>query len=134
MLAVLLQLCAAAPITVLTQRFNSYVGHTGKVSNAQALTWYNADLGNGANLNRATTDYRCYGGQVGRLPAISEWLSFEQLWTINIPVMRRSGNSDSRIGVMRQAVIDLSTQSRVDARLILVTMMQEVRLLLKVHI
>jgi len=72
--------------------------------------------------------YSCAGPNMDNYPKKQEWLSFEQMWAINEPVMKERNKVEDYGELIRKAIEEVSTESKVDSRLILAIIMQEVRL------
>ncbi len=68
--------------------------------------------------------YVPYGGPASNFPHSSTWASYAGLWTQNSRLMK-SHNSDAEIGFIKSAIERVSTESRVDVRIILCIIMQE---------
>ena len=86
--------------------------------------WYQANLDAGA-MNPPSSGYHCYGGDVASLPSIDKWMSFNALYKMNEPTLLLS-NTPQQNQYIRDAVVKVSQESKVDARLILAVIMQEV--------
>jgi hypothetical protein len=87
------------------------------------------------SMPSATGSYKSYSGDgssAAGWPSISEFLSFEQLWDMNVPVMKEScsafdqpNDSDDEIAAIKSAIIDNSPKAGIDPRFALAIMMQE---------
>jgi hypothetical protein len=66
-----------------------------------------------------------YSGPSSSFPPISQWVSFETLWSRSAPEMQAAGNSDSENSLIKSAILTVSTSCGVDSRAILATIMQE---------
>ncbi|KAF2271497.1 uncharacterized protein EI97DRAFT_428155 [Westerdykella ornata] len=86
-------------------------------------------------VRRQATSYQLFGGD-GSLtqgwPSTDDWLCFDELWTINEPVMKTSCSQfgaenpvQSELDDMKAAIIQAAKDSGLDARYLLVVMMQE---------
>lgn len=60
-------------------------------------------------------------------PTFAEWISFEAMWDINLPVLQISNAAyPSQNDILKAKVLEVSQETKVDARLILAVIMQEV--------
>ena len=73
--------------------------------------------------------YTCAGPLIDDYPSKTEWLDFATLWEINNPLITTANNGDEYNQYIKEAIQDISSRSRVDARLILAMIMQEVNYL-----
>lgn len=72
------------------------------------------------------TEYQCIGPKIQDFPGMDKWLSFDLLWKINEPrITFANKNCTKYNGIIRDAIHEVSAQTKVDARLILAMMMQE---------
>lgn len=118
--------------------------HVGYGSTAKQLRadlqgkWYSeADAttpaGQGASTGALTPPsdpagfYSCVGPKASDFPGREKWLSFGQLWTINQPVITAVNGGGTYNDALKNAILEVASESKVDARLILVLIMQEVR-------
>lgn len=108
---------------------STYAGYSGQSSvfSGEALNWFKDDSAKGQQA--ATTEYQCYGGKLESYPPIRQWLSFNDLWKANQDAISRRNSGDQQlVGYIHDAILKVSSESKVDARLILATVMQEVRI------
>lgn len=79
--------------------------------------------------------YICYSGSSDKYPDSSQWMSFDQMFDVNINNIRNGCRnlgvqsedvSDSQISMIRNAIVDEARHSNVDSRWIMAIMMQEV--------
>lgn len=70
--------------------------------------------------------YSCAGPKAADFPDQDEWLTFDQLWDINEPVLSTANGGDTYNDDIKGAIQDVALSSKVDARLILAIIMQEV--------
>ncbi|KAF2140142.1 uncharacterized protein K452DRAFT_252781 [Aplosporella prunicola CBS 121167] len=88
--------------------------------------WYDAGSGESTNTNLLHT-YTCYEGNPHTKypPSAKEWLSFENLWKINVAEIRKSEGDENVLKAFKDAIIKASEETKVDKRLILALVMQE---------
>ncbi|KAF2814726.1 uncharacterized protein BDZ99DRAFT_408085 [Mytilinidion resinicola] len=99
------------------------------VSNTVALNWYssNFDKGGPAPASEKTASfYNCKGPQISDFPSFDEWISFNDMWQINEPILKLSNpDHPNLIPTIREKIELVSTSTQVDARLILAIIMEE---------
>lgn len=141
----------ALPATVVHEERNALFGSVGKVTYTSGNKWYSSNLGgdskppNDAN-NRLhhsvysdaaeavpspvssidSSSYQCFEGDIHKYPGMSKWISFDEMFEINRPTMDQANGEDITEAI-RDAIVDVSEESKVDARVILAVVMQEVR-------
>lgn len=71
--------------------------------------------------------YSCVGPKAKDFPGQDKWLTFDQLWEINRPVIEAANGGSSYNEDLHAAIKEVASDSKVDARLILALIMQEVR-------
>lgn len=68
-----------------------------------------------------------FSGKLADYPSIDQWMNFEDMFNLNKDVtMNGSGSSGEQIGEIWNAIVQVSQESKVDARLILAVIIQEV--------
>lgn len=73
-------------------------------------------------------NYQCFGGDIGNYPAESSWLSWEDLWEVNREQVLSSNGGDIYLQhYIHEAILQVSLESDIDARLVLALTMQESR-------
>lgn len=100
-------------------------GTESKVSYAPNSDWYSTNLAHGAAPSNA---YYCFHGDVNNYPSMDKWVSFSDMWQINRGMILQS-NSHDQARDMYFSIKNVAVQANVDARVILATIMQEVRTL-----
>jgi len=120
---------SAVATTRFSQRSIGY-GSTKTVSNSLALKWYELDPTKGLTTVQGDPSafYNCAGPMMNDYPSITEWLSFDKMWEINLPHIT-SVNSQAGPdfpSLIHDAIQKVSQDSKVDARLILAVVLQEV--------
>lgn len=80
-----------------------------------------------------TAVYSCVGSKAEDFPGMDEWLNFTQLWDINEPVITAANEGDEYNNDLKNAILEVASESKVDARLILSIIMQEVCIFAKDH-
>ncbi|KAL1305286.1 hypothetical protein AAFC00_002192 [Neodothiora populina] len=89
-----------------------------------------------ATSTSSVVPYKMYTGNgtvAAGWPSQAQWKSFDALWTLNLPNMRQScennwavpNDSDSELGALKAAILDIGTAQGVDPRFILAIIMQE---------
>ncbi|KAF8306418.1 hypothetical protein DL93DRAFT_218093 [Clavulina sp. PMI_390] len=94
------------------------------VDNAAALKWYTSDLTAGT-AGVAGTTYTCYAGTVAGMPAHANWMNFNDMWARNKQISLGNFDTAAQITQIHDAIVTVSKESKVDARLILAVIMQE---------
>lgn len=97
---------------------------------SMATQWYSSDYSTGATVpSNPDAAYSCLPRESfpSGWPEMTQWISYDDMLAINKPIMEQVGDSDPDIGTMDAVIRAVSEQSHVDARLILATIMQEVR-------
>ena len=128
-LALLITPRSAIATTRFSQRSIGY-GSTKTVSNSLALKWYEPDSTKGMTTVQGDPSafYNCAGPMMNDYPSITEWLSFDKMWEINLPhitsVNSQAGSNFPSL--IHDAIQKVSQDSKVDARLILAVVLQEV--------
>lgn len=105
----------------------SYPGYAQQSSaqSGAALGWFQADSSVGGQAS--ATEYHCYQGVLSSYPGIDRWLPFEKLWhDTQDSISKQNGGDQNLVGYIHDAILKVSSESKVDARLILATVMQEV--------
>ncbi|KAL1611956.1 hypothetical protein SLS60_000179 [Paraconiothyrium brasiliense] len=75
--------------------------------------------------NDPTSVYSCVGPKAKDFPGKEGWLTFDQLWEINEPVIKTANGGDEYIDDLQAAIKEVASDSKVDARLILAIIQQE---------
>ena len=73
-----------------------------------------------------TAVYSCVGPKAEDFPGKDEWLNFTQLWNINEPVIETANEGNEYNEYLKTAILEVASESKIDARLILSIIMQEV--------
>ncbi|KAF8323959.1 hypothetical protein DL93DRAFT_2070113 [Clavulina sp. PMI_390] len=129
---------SAAPLNVTTphvravaERIRSSFARGGPewgigsyVDNPTALAWYNSDL-NAGTSGVDPTAYTCFAGNVNSLPPISQWMSFTASWARQQQYSLGNFDTSTQQTQIHDAIVQVSQESKVDARLILAVIMQE---------
>jgi hypothetical protein len=79
--------------------------------------------------NDPTGVYSCVGPKAEDFPGQDAWLTFDQLWEINEPVIEKANGGPTYNRDLQTAIREVASDSKVDARLILAIIMQEVHAL-----
>ena len=90
---------------------------------------FNIDNESGSTTSASNSNtfdsYQCFGGEVEAYPSPTQWMTFDALYAMNEPTLKLS-NSDDLNKHIHDAIIQVSEESEVDARLIFALIMQEV--------
>lgn len=105
----------------------TYGDVTQKCNETITAAWYDpytSKSGAPAPADPASV-YTCVGPNMYDYPKKSEWISFEDMWTINAPQIKKKNQVGDYNQHIKAAIEDISTKSKIDARLILALIMQE---------
>lgn len=106
------------------------IEHNDDTENQNVNELYNIDNDSDSTALSQNSDsfdsYECYGGNVDAYPTTEQWMTFDALYALNEPTLKLS-NSDDLNKHIYDAIVQVSEESEVDARLILALVMQEVR-------
>jgi len=72
--------------------------------------------------------YSCVGTTAKDFPTKEAWLDFEEMWNVNEPVIMEVNEGDQYNEDLKSSIEEVSMDSKVDARLILALVMQEVNI------
>ncbi|KAK8173755.1 hypothetical protein IWX90DRAFT_484679 [Phyllosticta citrichinensis] len=118
-----------------TPRAQTFYGTTPGVTSPGSMAWFRSYVAtpNAQAVNQNTFDYKCFWGSASLLPKFAQWISFDSLWKTNLPAIQQQQNYFININnvtrnindVIREKILLVSEQDKVDARLILAVMMQE---------
>ncbi|KAK5018600.1 hypothetical protein LTR60_001433 [Cryomyces antarcticus] len=122
-------LATAAPVSVPVSSEELHVlsrrgfGYNG-VTTATSTAWYTDNFSKGPST--PASGYQCYHGDVSKYPTKDKWMNFYDLFNHNKPAMlaRNNGNGEL-VGEIWNAIVKVSQDAKVDARVILATVMQE---------
>ena len=120
--------CLALPAT--SNHARSYGSLDLELSPELASKWYQPHETQSNNTPPAdpASVYSCAGPNMNDYPKPSQWLGFDQLWTINEPLIKQKNKGANYGDFIKKAIQSVSTESKIDSRLILVIIMQEVGL------
>lgn len=94
-----------------------------QIQSSNLLDWPQASLPDGNNVPISYNGYQCYGS---KYPASHEWLSWDQLWDVNREQVLSSNGGDTYIQhYIGEGILQVSSETDVDARLILAIVMQD---------
>jgi hypothetical protein len=121
----------AAPLCLglpgASNRARSYGSLELELPDELASTWYqpyDARSNNTPPSNPGAV-YSCAGPDIDDYPKPDQWLSFDALWAINEPLIKEKNKGNNYGDYIKRAIESVSTESKIDARLILVIIMQE---------
>lgn len=98
----------------------------GSVVTGDGLKWYNADFATGNNGFADKNNYICYRGVKENFPSFDKWMNFATMFNLNQQASMVINDSGPEQGALYDAIVQVSKDSKVDARLILAVIMQEV--------
>lgn len=100
---------------------------TGSVTSTAGLAWYDSDFTHGTTGKANTGSYTCYSGPASSFPAMSTWINFDAMWTLQAKVaLGPVGDSTTEQTAIYNAIVDISQTAKVDARAILAMIILEV--------
>lgn len=99
------------------------------IEHTEGMNWYSYSLKDGNNGYSDEKHYTCFYGGPSNFPPISKWMNFEAMWSLNQRDYMNVKPQDTPAvqAAIKHAVIYISQCARVDPRVILAVMMQEVR-------
>ncbi|KAK8238277.1 hypothetical protein HDK90DRAFT_220695 [Phyllosticta capitalensis] len=116
-------------------RAQTFYGTTPGVTSPASMGWFRSYVAtpNALAVNQQTFNYQCFWGSAALLPKFAQWISFDALWKTNIAAIQKQQNYLITVNnvtrnindVIRDKILLVSEQDKVDARLILAVMMQE---------
>ena len=96
------------------------------VTNTVALSFYDPDPTNSTAGNSNASTYTCYSGPASNFPAMSQWMSFNAMFATAQQYSLSVLDSTAQITDMYAAILNVSAQAKVDARVILAVIIKEV--------
>lgn len=113
----------AAETTDLVRRDGS-----GSVTGA-GLNWYDPQIVDGNAGRSNTSTYVCYSGKAINFPPRSAWMNFKAMFALQKQVNLQYFDTANQIQYIYNAILNISQIAKVDARVILGVIIEEVRLL-----
>ena len=99
----------------------------GSSVSGSGLAFYDSNFGDGQAGYSEPSTYQCFSGPNSQFPPISRWMNFNEMFTRNQQYsLAVIGDSGPDQGAMYNAIVQVSQDSKVDARLILAIIIQEV--------
>lgn len=96
------------------------------VTAPKALRWYSSSLTNGTSGRNPPNSYICYSGPAANFPSINTWVNFNTMWsTASVYALKPVNDTDSERSYIHSAILSVSKQAKVDARIILATILLE---------
>ena len=116
--------------TATPETFKTLVAQNGAsavVTSATGLSYYDPNFNDGTSGKSNPSSYTCYSGPASSFPPKSQWMNFAAMFNLNqqdslVPV----GDSGPEQGAIYNAIVSVSKASKVDARVILAVIIQEV--------
>lgn len=90
------------------------------------LKWYNPSLTTGNKPYANPKYYYCFRGIKENFPPITNWMKFSEMFVFNQKTTLVHFDSGPEQGAIYDAILQVSREAKVDARLILAVIMQEV--------
>ncbi|KAF7194508.1 hypothetical protein HII31_04177 [Pseudocercospora fuligena] len=85
-------------------------------------------LSDSSRRSKPLHTYRCFDGTIADYPSPTHWLPFSELWNINREqILSSNGGNTYLQHYVHQAILNVSRESNIDARLILALVMGESR-------
>jgi hypothetical protein len=121
----------AAPFPIQAWQASTTFGNKAtQLDQDLSLKWY--DHWSVENSNNPPQNpkafYACTGPDMSAFPSKGKWLSFNTLWDLNKEQISIANNyNEDYIGYIQDAIKSVSQASKIDSRIILAMIMQEVR-------
>lgn len=118
---------SASPLVDHAER-SVITGAGATVTSSNGLSWYSSSLTNGTSGVKPINSYTCYAGPASQFPPMSAWVNFNTMWRNAVTyAMNASSINDTKqeIADIRTAILAVSQQAKVDARVILATVLLE---------
>jgi glucan 1,3-beta-glucosidase len=100
-------------------------GNNAVVTGA-GLNWYDPTFTDGNSGYQDPQFYWCFGGPASNFPPFQNWMNFQDMFNLNQQTSMAFEESGPIQGDIYNAIVGVSQASKVDARLILAIIMQEV--------
>ncbi|KXT02479.1 hypothetical protein AC578_4203 [Pseudocercospora eumusae] len=106
------------------------------VASSGALEFYHdvqhlphqATLSDSSRISKPLHTYQCFDGNIADYPSPTHWLSFSDMWHINREqILSSNGGNTYLQHYIHEAIVKVSRESNIDARLILALVMGESR-------
>ncbi|RPB00878.1 hypothetical protein L873DRAFT_1736036 [Choiromyces venosus 120613-1] len=97
----------------------------GSVVTGKGLAWYDSSFTNGNGGYKDPKYYWCFRGIKENFPPIGNWMNFYDMFNLNQRTSMVSHDSGQEQGAIYDAIVKVSQEAKVDARLILAVIMQE---------
>ena len=98
----------------------------GSVVTGKGLAWYNPSFTVGNKGYQDPSYYWCFRGIKENFPPIGNWMNFYDMFNLNQRTTMVRFDSGPEQGEIYNAIVRVSQEAKVDARLILAVIMQEV--------
>ena len=97
------------------------------VTNPTALSFYDPTFSDGTGGYSTPNTYECYSGPAANFPPMSTWMNFDAMFNRNQQYsLVVVGDTGPEQGAIYNAIVSVSQQAKVDARVILAVIIQEV--------
>lgn len=99
---------------------------TGAVTSAGGLSWYSANTAEGTTGQSDPSSYTCYSGPASNFPAMDTWISFENMWALQVAdALTPIGDTAIEQAAILHGIQKISASSLVDPRVILAVIVDE---------
>ncbi|RFU32374.1 Beta-glucosidase/Glucan 1,3-beta-glucosidase/Glucan endo-1,3-beta-D-glucosidase, partial [Scytalidium lignicola] len=99
--------------------------NNGPAVTGTGLNWYNPSFTVGNSGYQDPQYYYCFGGPASNFPPFANWMNFQDMFDLNQQTSMALEESGPIQGDIYNAIVEISQNSKVDARLILAIIMQE---------
>lgn len=124
------QLLLSNPPALNSSRFHNNIALSaqdgiGSVVTGDGLAWYNGDFTVGGSGYQDPNYYYCFRGIKENFPSFNSWMNFYTMFDLNQFHTMVNYDSGPEQGAIYNAIVQVSQEAKVDARLILAVIMQE---------
>lgn len=99
---------------------------TGSVTGSAGLSWYDPQIVDGGRGRTNTSSYVCYKGAATNFPARTTWMNFKAMFALQKQVNLQYVDNANQIQYIYNAILNISQLAKVDARVILGVIIEEV--------
>ncbi|CAZ84509.1 unnamed protein product [Tuber melanosporum] len=106
-------------------RFFAPISGIGSEVTGKGLAWYNPSFTAGNRGYEDPSFYFCFSGIKENFPPIVNWMNFHDMFNLNQNTTLVHFDTGPEQGAIYDAIVQVSQEAKVDARLILAVIMQE---------